>query len=65
MSATQKVQEHPVFVQAKSKADYYVRQLDKEVRISLLCTLAQPASHHLPAARLFANRNISGNRDRS
>ncbi len=31
MSATEKLQEHPVFKQAKSKAEYYYSQLDKEV----------------------------------
>ena len=32
MSATQKVQQHPAFIQAQDKANYYVNQLDKEVR---------------------------------
>lgn len=31
MSATQKVQQHPAFVQAQNKANYYISQLDKEV----------------------------------
>ncbi|KIM81706.1 hypothetical protein PILCRDRAFT_821053 [Piloderma croceum F 1598] len=31
MSAAQKLQQHPVFIQATSKADYYVQQLDKEL----------------------------------
>jgi len=31
MSATQKVQEHPAFIQASNKANYYVQQLDKEL----------------------------------
>ena len=30
MSAAQKLQQHPVFIQATNKADYYVQQLDKE-----------------------------------
>ncbi|KAH7920500.1 hypothetical protein BV22DRAFT_1098041 [Leucogyrophana mollusca] len=31
MSATQKVQQHPAFVQAQNKANYYLNQLDKEL----------------------------------
>ncbi|KAF8839900.1 hypothetical protein BDN67DRAFT_997010 [Paxillus ammoniavirescens] len=31
MSATQKVQQHPVFIQAQTKANYYLNQLDKEL----------------------------------
>ncbi|KAF5377286.1 hypothetical protein D9615_006464 [Tricholomella constricta] len=31
MSAAQKVQQHPVFVQAKNKASFYLNQLDKEL----------------------------------
>ncbi|KAH9949464.1 TB2/DP1, HVA22 family-domain-containing protein [Amylocystis lapponica] len=31
MSATQKLQQHPAFVQAQDKASYYVHQLDKEL----------------------------------
>ncbi|KAJ2988563.1 hypothetical protein NUW54_g9078 [Trametes sanguinea] len=31
MSATQKVQQHPAFIQAQDKANYYVNQLDKEL----------------------------------
>ncbi|OBZ79264.1 Protein YOP1 [Grifola frondosa] len=31
MSATQKVQQHPAFIQAQAKANYYVSQLDKEL----------------------------------
>jgi len=31
MSATQKVQQHPAFIQASNKANYYVSQLDKEL----------------------------------
>jgi len=31
MSAAQKLQQHPVFIQATNKADYYVQQLDKEL----------------------------------
>jgi len=31
MSATQKVQQHPAYVQASNKANYYVNQLDKEL----------------------------------
>ena len=34
MSATQRVQQHPAFVQAQTKASHYVGQLDKEVCIS-------------------------------
>jgi receptor expression-enhancing protein 5/6 len=37
MSAAQKVQQHPVFVQAQNKTSYYVNQLDKEVCITLVC----------------------------
>lgn len=32
MSAAQKVQQHPAFVQAQNKVDYYLQQLDKDVR---------------------------------
>lgn len=31
MSATQKIQQHPAFVQASNSANYYVNQLDKEL----------------------------------
>ncbi|KAG1829405.1 TB2/DP1, HVA22 family-domain-containing protein [Suillus variegatus] len=31
MSATQKVQQHPAFIQAQNKANYYIQQLDKEL----------------------------------
>ena len=31
MSAAERVQNHPVYVQAQGKANYYVNQLDKEV----------------------------------
>ncbi|EAU93241.1 YOP1 [Coprinopsis cinerea okayama7 len=31
MSAAQKLQQHPVFVQAQNKASFYVNQLDKEL----------------------------------
>jgi hypothetical protein len=31
MSTSQKLQQHPVFVQASNKANFYVSQLDKEV----------------------------------
>jgi receptor expression-enhancing protein 5/6 len=31
MSAAQKFQQHPAFVQAQNKANYYFQQLDKEV----------------------------------
>ncbi|KAF8980127.1 TB2/DP1, HVA22 family-domain-containing protein [Cyathus striatus] len=31
MSATQKLQQHPVYVQAQNKASFYVNQLDKEL----------------------------------
>ncbi|KIJ60571.1 hypothetical protein HYDPIDRAFT_139062 [Hydnomerulius pinastri MD-312] len=31
MSATQKVQQHPAFIQAQNKANYYINQLDKEL----------------------------------
>jgi receptor expression-enhancing protein 5/6 len=36
MSAAQRVQQHPVFLQAQNKATYYVNQLDKEVTIYYL-----------------------------
>lgn len=36
MSAAQKVQQHPAFVQASDKANYYVSQLDKEVSHTLI-----------------------------
>jgi len=31
MSASQKVQQHPVFIQAQNKANYYITQFDKEL----------------------------------
>ncbi|KAF8224042.1 hypothetical protein L208DRAFT_1410931 [Tricholoma matsutake] len=31
MSASQKLQQHPVFVQAQSKANHYINQFDKEL----------------------------------
>ncbi|KAJ7139344.1 TB2/DP1, HVA22 family-domain-containing protein [Mycena epipterygia] len=31
MSAAQKVQQHPMYIQAQGKASYYVNQLDKEL----------------------------------
>ena len=31
MSAAERVQNHPVYVQAQGKANYYISQLDKEV----------------------------------
>ena len=31
MSAAERVQNHPVYVQAQGKANYYITQLDKEV----------------------------------
>ncbi|KII94455.1 hypothetical protein PLICRDRAFT_36727 [Plicaturopsis crispa FD-325 SS-3] len=31
MSSTQKVQQHPVFIQVSNKASYYANQLDKEL----------------------------------
>lgn len=45
MSATQKLQQHPVFVQAQNKAQHYVAQLDKEVCFfsSPLISLSDPA----------------------
>lgn len=36
MSAAQKVQQHPAFIQAQDKANYYVSQLDKEVRLLII-----------------------------
>jgi hypothetical protein len=33
MSTAQKVQQHPVFIQAQDKASYYASQLDKEVSL--------------------------------
>lgn len=41
MSATQKVQQHPAFVQAQNKANYYFQQLDKEVSNALLAKFFQ------------------------
>jgi len=35
-SAQQKVQQHPAFQQAQAKANYYLAQLDKEVRLLAL-----------------------------
>jgi receptor expression-enhancing protein 5/6 len=42
MSAAQKVQQHPAFIQAQNKANYYVNQLDKELtKYPVLSTLEQ------------------------
>ncbi|KAL0950512.1 hypothetical protein HGRIS_007321 [Hohenbuehelia grisea] len=42
MSAAQKVQQHPAFVQAQDKANYYVNQLDKELtKYPVLTSLEQ------------------------
>jgi len=42
MSAAQKVQQHPIYVQAQGKATYYVNQLDKELtKYPVLNTLEQ------------------------
>ncbi|KAH7884094.1 TB2/DP1, HVA22 family-domain-containing protein [Phlebopus sp. FC_14] len=42
MSATQKVQQHPAFVAAQNKANYYVSQLDKELtKYPVLTTFEQ------------------------
>ncbi|CAA7267755.1 unnamed protein product [Cyclocybe aegerita] len=42
MSAAQRVQQHPVFIQAQTKASYYVNQLDKELtKYPVLNTLEQ------------------------
>ncbi|KAL4069036.1 TB2/DP1, HVA22 family-domain-containing protein [Scleroderma citrinum] len=42
MSAAQKVQQHPAFVQAQNKANYYINQLDKELtKYPVLNTLEQ------------------------
>jgi receptor expression-enhancing protein 5/6 len=40
MSAAQKVQQHPAFIQASNKANYYVNQLDKEVSNAKFSTSA-------------------------
>ncbi|CDO71727.1 hypothetical protein BN946_scf184920.g11 [Trametes cinnabarina] len=42
MSASQKVQQHPAFVHAQDKANYYVNQLDKEVRTIIISTRRFP-----------------------
>jgi hypothetical protein len=34
MSAAQKVQNHPAFIQAQNKANYYAGQLDKEASLA-------------------------------
>ena len=41
MSAAQRIQQHPLFVQAQKKALYYNDQLDKEV------PLAAPVPPHI------------------
>ena len=45
MSTSQKVQQHPVFIQASNKANFYVQQLDKEVSTTLFCSLCVPWHH--------------------
>jgi hypothetical protein len=39
-SAQEKVQTHPAYLTAKDKTNYYMSQLDKEVRVSL-CSIAR------------------------
>ncbi|KAJ7075013.1 TB2/DP1, HVA22 family-domain-containing protein [Mycena belliarum] len=42
MSAAEKVQQHPMYIQAQGKASYYVAQLDKELtKYPVLTTLEQ------------------------
>jgi len=42
MSAAQRVQQHPVYIQAQGKASYYVNQLDKELtKYPVLTSLEQ------------------------
>jgi hypothetical protein len=49
MSAAQRVQQHPIFVQAQNKAQYYNAQLDKEVSHSF-------SSHHQPTHFVTAHK---------
>ncbi|KAJ3485712.1 hypothetical protein NLI96_g4768 [Meripilus lineatus] len=44
MSATQKVQQHPAFIQAQDKANYYVNQLDKELTKATLSSVVYSSS---------------------
>ena len=50
MSAAERVQNHPVYVQAQGKANYYITQLDKEVRCysDNLYLIFQPRAHTMP-----------------
>lgn len=52
MSAAERVQNHPVYVQAQGKASYYVNQLDKEViddlEISILVLTRCVPAQQLP-----------------
>lgn len=47
MSAAERVQNHPVYVQAQGKANYYVSQLDKEVirDLEISRLVFQPRAH--------------------
>ncbi|KAH0838784.1 TB2/DP1, HVA22 family-domain-containing protein [Lanmaoa asiatica] len=47
MSAAQKVQQHPVFIQAQNKVNYHLSQLDKEVRISVFYPFLSDSDHPL------------------
>ena len=44
MSAAERVQNHPVYVQAQGKANYYITQLDKEV-------IRDPKTRRFPTRR--------------
>ena len=44
MSTSQRVQQHPAFIQASNKATYYISQLDKEVSTTLFCIIQRLCS---------------------
>lgn len=52
MSAAQKIQQHPVFIQAQNKVNYHLNQLDKEVRIPPFRPVLSDSNHPLSLGQL-------------
>lgn len=52
MSAAQKVQQHPVFIQAQTKVNYHLNQLDKEVRTPSSILFFSDSHYPLPLGQL-------------
>lgn len=58
MSAAQKIQQHPVFVQVQNKAQYHVTQLDKEVCLFVLSSKLRLDSHILQLSKYPVLNNL-------